>query len=108
MAMDAFLDSTKTNVAEANGVVRGGLIGYWNGTIPIFVTDNGTYDSTKDEALFAIVKNGALGIAWQQVPTIEEEREGKLFATDILASELYAVKLIHTGGVSVLNVALNS
>lgn len=108
MTMDAFIDSTKTNVAVENGIARGGLIGFWNGTIPVYVSDNGTYDSNKDEALLAIVKKDALGVAWQRIPTIEYERESKLYATDIVAGELYAVKLAQTSGASLLNVALNS
>ena len=104
--MDAFLNSTKTNVAEGNGIVREGLIGFWNGTIPIYVSDNGTYNSTTHKALLAVVKKDALGIAWQKMPEIEEEREGKLFATDVLAQELYATKLVQTGGVSVLLVTV--
>lgn len=104
MKMSAFTDATKTYAANGNGIVRNGIIGYWNGTIPVYVTDNGTYES--DKALVAIIKNGALGVIWQKVPTIEEEREAKLLATDLVASEMYATKLVHTDGVSVLEVKM--
>ena len=52
----------------------------------------------------AIVKKNALGYVYQKSATVEEEREGKLLATDLIASELYATKLVNANGVSVLNV----
>lgn len=105
MKMNAFTDATKTYAANGNGIVRDGIIGYWNGTIPVYVTDNGTYEG--DKALIAIVKKNALGVIWQKVPTVEEEREAKLLATDLIASEMYATKLVHTDGVSILEVSMN-
>ena len=107
MAMDAFTSVMKTNATYGNGIVQDGIIGYWNGTIPVYVSDNGTYDDTNHKALLAIVKNDALGVVWQQEPTIEEEREAKLLADDIVASEMYATKLIDAAGVSVLKVSVN-
>lgn len=106
MGMDAFTSIMKTNAAFGNGVVRDGIIGYWNGTIPVYVSDNGTYDDVNKQAILAIVKNDALGVVWQQEPTIEEEREAKLLADDIVASEMYATKLIDDAGVSVLKVKI--
>lgn len=103
MAMDGFIDSTKTNAADGNGIVRNGVVGYYNGTIPVYVSNNGTEKDGK--YLLAIVKKDALGVVWQTVPTIEEEREAKLLATDLVASEMYATKLIHADGVSVLEIA---
>lgn len=102
MAMDAFTDATKTYAANGNGIVTDGIIGYWNGNIPVYVSNNGTYK--KDKSLLAIVKKGALGVVWQKIPTVEEERESKLLATDLVASEMYATKLVHTDGVSVLEI----
>lgn len=102
MTMNAFTDATKTYAANGNGIIRDGIIGYWNGTIPVYVSNNGTYASNK--SMLAIVKKDALGVVWQLVPTIEEEREAKLLATDLVASEMYATKLVHTDGVSVLEI----
>lgn len=102
MKMDAFTSATRTTSAEGNGVVIDGCIGYYNGTIPVFVTDNGTLAEGK--YLMAIIKVDALGVIWQKVPTVEEERESKLLATDLVASELYAAKLLHADGVSVVEV----
>ncbi|MCD8297673.1 MAG: hypothetical protein LUC88_08885 [Prevotella sp.] len=104
VAMDSFMDGTKTNAAMGNGVVLNGQIGLWNGTIPVILSDNGTYTDSK--AMFAIVKKDALGTVWQKQPTIEEEREAKKLATDLVASEMYAVKLLHTDGVSVVDVTI--
>lgn len=102
MNMDAFIDSRKTYAANGNGIVKDGIIGYWNGNIPVYVSNNGTYNDNK--SLLAIVKKDALGVVWQKVPTVEEEREAKLLATDLVASEMYATKLVHTDGVSVLEI----
>ena len=52
----------------------------------------------------AVIKKDALGVIWQRVPSIEEEREAKLFATDLVANEMYASKLLQTDGVSVVEV----
>ena len=104
MGMDAFTSIMKTNAALGNGVVVDGVIGYWNGTIPVYVSDNGTYDTTNSKSLLAVVKKDALGVVWQQEPTIEEEREAKLLEDDIVASEMYATKLIDAAGVSVLKI----
>lgn len=107
MAMDAFTDARKTYAANGNGIVKDGVIGYWNGTIPVYVSNNGTYNSNTSKALLAIVKKNALGVIWQKIPTCEEEREAKLFATDLVANEMYATKLLRADGVSVLEVSVN-
>ena len=102
MAMDAFTSIMKTNASKGNGIVQGGCIGYWNGDIPVYVSKNGTKRDGK--CVCAIVKKGALGIIWQKGVSIEEERESKLFATDIVANVMYATKLLHADGVSVLEI----
>lgn len=107
MSMSAFTDATKTYAANGNGIVKNGIIGYWNGNIPVYVSNNCTYNSTTNKALLAIVKKDALGVIWQKIPTIEEEREAKLFATDLVANEMYATKLLRADGVSVLEVSVN-
>ncbi len=104
-AMDAFTNLDKSFVVDGNGIVRDGIIGMWNGTIPVILSNNGTHDDTNNKSMLAIVKKGALGVVYQQVPTVEEEREAKLLATDLVASELYATKVVRDDGVSVLWVA---
>lgn len=105
MSMDAFTDATKTYAANGNGIIENGVIGYWNGNIPVVVSNNGTYDSDASTAVLAIVKKDALGVVWQKVPVTEEEREAKKAATDIVATELYATKLVKTDGVSLVKVS---
>ena len=104
IGMSGFTKADFTYANSANGIIRDGVIGYWRGTIPVILSDNGTYKEQK--ALLAIVKKEALGVVWQKLPTIEEERESKLLATDLVASEMYATKLVRTDGVSVLEVKL--
>lgn len=109
-AMDAFTSANKTYTAYGNGVVIDGVIGLWNGSIPVILSDKGTAykdENNDDVYMLAIVKKNALGYVYQKQATIEEEREGKLLATDLIASELYATKLVNTNGVSVLEVAAN-
>ncbi len=100
--MDEFMSNTKTNAVLGNGVVIDGCIGYWNGSIPVIVSDNGTYKNGK--SMLAIIKNDAIGVIWQKTPSIEEEREATLRATVLVTDELYAVKLGQVDGVSVLEV----
>lgn len=103
LEMDAFTSVEKTyNKAEqANGLVVDGVIGYFIG-IPVIVCNNGTYDTDKQECKTYIVKRDALGYVFQRNINVEEERESKLLATDIIASSLYAVKLLDTDGAVVL------
>lgn len=103
LSMDAFTSVEKTfNKAEQmNGLVVDGVIGYFIG-IPVIVCNNGTYDTVKQECKTYIVKRDALGYVFQRNINVEEERESKLLATDIVASSLYAVKLLDTTGAAVL------
>ena len=101
-AMDEFISISKTYAKDGNGVVENGVIGYWLGVIPVIICDNNTYDTNLLECKTYIVKKNALGVIWQQEVTIEEEREGKLLATDLIASDLYAVKLMDTKGCAVI------
>lgn len=107
--MDEFTSAEKTNTAIGNGIVRDGVIGLWN-NIPVILSNNGTSgkitvsNAEKDAKMLFIIKDGALGYVYQKQAQVEEEREAKLLATDLVASELYAVKLVKSNGVSVLNV----
>lgn len=101
-AMDEFVSISKTYAKDGNGVIENGVCGYWLGTIPVIICDNSTYDTNLLETKTYIVKKNALGVIWQKEVTIEEEREGKLLATDLIASDLYAVKLMDTKGCAVI------
>lgn len=107
--MDNFTLKTKTMAQEGNGIVANGVIGYY-GEIPVIMSNNGTAykdGDNQDVLMVAIVKKNALGYVYQKQAQIEEEREGKLLATDLIASELYATKLVDPSGVSVLEVPAN-
>ena len=106
VTMSGFTKADFTYANTANGVIRDGVIGYWRGTIPVILSDNGTVKDQK--ALLAIVKKDALGVVWQKTPTVETEREAKLLADCLVASEMYATKLVRTDGVSVLEVKLGA
>lgn len=101
-AMDEFVSVSKTYAKDGNGVVENGVIGYWLGVIPVIICDNSTYDTSLMECKSYLVKKDALGVIWQKEVTIEEEREGKLLATDLIASALYAVKLMDTKGCAII------
>jgi len=103
IVINSRLRSQKTfNQAEqANGIVADGVIGYYAG-IPVILCDNGTYDATAKECKTYIVKRNSLGYVFQRNITIEEEREAKYLATDIIASSLYATKLLDTSGVVII------
>lgn len=100
--MDEFTSVSKTYAKDGNGVVEDGVVGYWLGVIPVIICDNNTYDATAKECKTYLVRKDALGVIWQKEVTIEEEREGKLLATDLIASDLYAVKLMDTKGCVIL------
>lgn len=102
MRMDEFTKIDKTYAATGNGIVDdNNCIGFWNGTIPVYLSDQ-MWDATNSEPIMAVVKTGAIGYIMQKETTVEEEREAKLLATDLVASNLYAVKLLDPKGVSIL------
>ncbi len=98
LAMDEFVSANKTYQTNGNGIVNDGVAGYFIG-IPVIICNNGTYDTAKAECKTYIVKKNALGYVFQKEISIEEEREAKLLATDIVASSLYACKLLDLKGV---------
>lgn len=88
---------------DGNGVVtEEGIIGYWNGIIPVIICNNNTFDETLKECKTYIVKKNALGIIWQKEASTEEERDSLHKRTFLSADELYAVKLLNSKGVSIL------
>jgi len=101
-SMDEFISISKTYAKDRNGVVENGVIGHWLGVIPVIICDNNTYDTNLMECKTYLVKKDALGVIWQKEVTIEEEREGKLLATDLIASALYATKLMNTKGCAII------
>lgn len=103
MAMEQFTKVDYTFAKSGNGVVDDdGVIGYWNGIIPVIVCNNNTYDTVKAECKTYIVKKDALGIITQKDASVEEQRESLKKATLLSADKLYAVKLLNTKGVVIL------
>lgn len=103
MAMPQFTKVDYTFAKEGNGVVDDeGIVGYWNGIIPVIVCNNNTYDTTKNECKTYIVKKDSLGIIVQKEASVEEERESLKKSTLLSADKLYAVKLLNTKGVAIL------
>ncbi|MDD4592470.1 MAG: hypothetical protein PHG06_18875 [Parabacteroides sp.] len=101
MNMSEFVDTARTYQTSNNGIVINGVIGYYYG-VPVIVTNNGTWDDTAKECKSYIVKRDALGYIFQKNISIEESRQALLLATDVVASSLYATKLIDDTGVVLL------
>lgn len=99
--MPEFVSATYTFAANGNGIVKNGLIGYYR-AIPVYVSNNNTYDTDKSECKTYLIKKKALGYVFQKDITVEEERMPKLRATDLTASSLVATKVLDTKGVAVL------
>jgi hypothetical protein len=99
--MAEFTNNALTYQTAGNGIVKNGCIGYYFG-IPVIVTANGTWDSTATEAKTYIIKKNALGYVFQKNVTLEESRQALLLATDVVASSLYATKLLDDTGVVVV------
>jgi hypothetical protein len=88
-----------TERGKTNGLIVDNCAGYWLG-VPVFVSDM-VVDPTDGERIF-VIKRNALGYFIQRDVKIELEREGKLLATDIIASTLFGTKLLEDDGVSVI------
>lgn len=100
--MPEFVNTALTYQTNGNGLVKNGIIGKYFG-VPVIVTANGTMASgTTPECKTYIIKKNALGYVFQKNITYEENRPDLLLATDIVASSLYAVKLLDDTGIVVL------
>lgn len=101
--LEQFSKMDRSWAKNGNGIVtEDGIIGHWNGIIPVIICDNGTFDETLKECKTYIVKKNALGIIWQKEANTEEERNSLSKSTYLSADELYAVKLLNSKGVSIL------
>lgn len=101
--MVGFTSKDKTYVADGNGVIVNGVIGYYRGTIPVILSDVNTYDSSKNECKTYIIKNGALGKKSKtNGVNIEVERDASKKATNVYADDMFVVGLIDTEGVSII------
>lgn len=101
IGMKQFVENTLTYQTDNNGIVVNGVIGKYRG-VPVIVCNNNTYDTAKSESKTYFVKKNVLAYFFQKNILVEEERESKLLATDIIASTLYATKLLDPKGVVIL------
>lgn len=99
LTMDSFVSAEKTFATDRNGIVADNVIGYWLG-IPVVLT-NSCYDSTAKEAKIYFIKNRALGYVMQSQPTIEIERQATFLRNAVVASDMYATKVLDKSGIVV-------
>lgn len=101
-AMDGFISSNKTYINPVNGMIVNGVMGYYRGSIPVLISDLGTYDKTTNECITFIVKHHSLGVMPKRDILTELERLPKLKATDVVSDEFHACGLIDKTGVVIL------
>lgn len=101
-AMDGFVNSTKTYVQDSNGVIKNGVVGFYR-TIPVVLSNVGTYDSVKSECKSYILKKGSLGKKDKKNGVeVELERKASFKRTDIFADEMFVIGLIDKSGVCIV------
>ena len=101
--MSGFTSKDKTYVADGNGVIVNGVIGYYRGTIPVILSDVNTYDSSKNECKTYIIKKGVLGKKSKtNGVNIEVERDASKKATNVYADNMFVTGLIDTEGVAII------
>lgn len=101
IAMPEFTSVEKTYAGVNNGIVHGGLIGYFRG-IPVFMANHGTYDATTQECITLVIKKNSIGFMTKRDISVEEDRKPSLFCSDIYSNMVYAVKLLADDGVVVV------
>lgn len=101
IGMNEFVSADKTYTTDGNGIVRGGLVGYFLG-IPVFMTDKGTFDATTNECITLIIKKNSLGYMTKRDINTEVERNASLKANTVYSDMVYAVKLLADDGVVVV------
>jgi len=101
IAMDEFTSMEKTYTNGGNGIVRGGLAGYFLG-IPVYLSDHGTYDATTNECITLIIKKNSLGFMTKRDINTEEKREPEYKRTTIFSDMIYATHLLADDGIVVV------
>lgn len=101
-AMDGFVNSTKTYVQDSNGVIKNGVVGFYR-TIPVVLSNVGTFDTTTNETKSYILKKGVLGKKDKKNGVeVETERKASFKRTDIFADEMFVIGLIDKSGVCIV------
>lgn len=98
ISMPEFTEASKLYNTENNGIQRNGLLGFFRG-IPVFVTN---IMMDQNECVTLIVKKNSLAYMMKKDFSVEEEREAKLRATDIVADMMFAVKQVDDEGIVVV------
>lgn len=101
IAMPEFTSAEKTYTANGNGIVEGGVVGFFLG-VPVMMSDKGTYDSTLNECITFIIKKNSLGYMTKRDINTEVERNAGLKANTVYSDFIYAVKLVADDGVVVV------
>lgn len=101
IGMAEFTSVEKTYNTQGNGIVSGGVVGYFLG-IPVLMTDKGTYDSATQECITFIVKKNSLGYMTKRDINTEEKREPEYKRSTIFSDMIYAVKLLADDGIVVV------
>jgi hypothetical protein len=101
IGMNEFTSMEKTYANGGNGIVRGGLAGYFLG-IPVYLSDHGTYDATTNECITLIIKNNSLGFMTKRDINTEEKREPEYKRTTIFSDMIYATHLLADDGIVVV------
>lgn len=105
--MQGFVSKDKTYVADGNGIITNGVIGYYRGTIPVVLSDVNTYDSSKNECKTYIIKKGSLGKKSKTNGTnIEVERDASKKCNNVYADDMFVVGLIDVEGVAILRMTI--
>lgn len=101
-AMEGFVNSTKTYAKDGNGVIANGVIGMYRGSIPVILSDVGTFDTAKSECKTYIIKKGSLGKKDKKSMEIEVERVAAKKQTNVFADSMFCCGLIQKDGVAIL------
>ncbi|WP_455714108.1 phage major capsid protein [Anaerosporobacter sp.] len=101
IGMPEFTSVEKTYNTQGNGIVSGGIVGYFLG-IPVLMTDKGTYDAISQECITFIIKKNSLGYMTKRDINTEEKREPDYKRSTIFSDMIYAVKLLADDGVVVV------
>lgn len=100
-SMTEFVDMNKSTTTVGNGIIRRGLVGFFNG-IPVYLSNKGTYDSALSETITYVIKVGALAYMEKRAIMIEEDRRPKAGGSDLVANLIYSVKLVKNDGIAIL------
>lgn len=93
LKLSAFNTESLTYTTTGSGVVQGQCTGFYRG-VPVFLTDNGNYDSVAKESKTLIVKKGGLAVARKNAIEFSEQYNNTNFYTVICADSYAACKVI--------------